>query len=475
MKKILKLGLWLLIVMSLTACGTSSSSDDVIEISSLYDAEAAKVELEKQNTILNDEERLDKDYRHGVYFLDFTEVYERLNREAEIYLADYFKENLEKEDILISNIEIYRSFLVEVEEKNYSFKYIIENHNEEIKSLFLEGIRFKDILSSDDKLAYKIEFHYIQMILSEEIIQNLIPNINSLVVNLYTFDTTIYEENKKLVNGEKHFQLYSDLLKDLSKDTIYFMNEFANKKGSSLVDIHYYIDEEEKLNELKEKYNESFDIMFSIGKGTYFAPKRNKNLLFSKIIDKDRYLSVLLQDVLSNMINKRIEEAGASEYITQFVAPGISNKKSLDVKKALENPQTLIDMFEGDLTFYYLKTPEEEVNYEKIIEVLSSTMSEEDVYHEFVKQYVFIYEVSEEDRQVLVELFKEARLSENYFRDRKGMDTWVSNWAVNRNDSDCFKFLDVFGTKQKMFLNISPVDKTIDSELYIKAYIEEEN
>jgi len=466
------------VLVSGCTINSGSSVDTVINVNSLVEAEVQMIKA-KERVPISEVKALALDYRDGVYFGDYDEVKDKLNKQTEEKVTELLSEIIEVPYIVKAELILYNSGFKEAKENNYDLDEIVAEKQGLIKTANIQIYSFVDGVDENPK---KANYHNIEI--GQPAAKAVYDHFGVRDTDrLRAFDKSLldaitFDEMEQIETGDELFKH----LRSINKSGNYAVSgRYGDREEISDDDT---TDAGELLDFLKEKYNEEFELIDferditrgRLRKVAIVAPERDNSLRFmSHFIrfNTDRYKSVLLQKFISDYINKIIEDEGAGDYIGQFTSVGTNNDTSLDVKAMLDDPDEYLRTipYSFDVGLYYLKTPSEKVDYQMIINVLLKIQDLVEVDLR-ASRFVYVYEVEEVDRSTILELFKSADTSEYYFRD--GMNALAYGQYGIRNNSDCFKFLEVYGKPSYFMYRIEgEMSESTDGENFRRIYKQE--
>lgn len=248
---------------------------------------------------------------------------------------------------------------------------------------------------------------------------------------------------------------------------------------------------------LKAKYNEEF-VWNGVGYNengsvsNLYSPKRDLSLKFMtnySVERGDKYRTVLAQRAMYEEIEKIIEEEGYGGKIAHLTTPDARyleeskdlvtfDMESYDMSKPLSNEEIIDKVFRGtyDTSLNLMLDENEEIDYiklkkicERIAALCPTTYQKKRDFGTRNISLIYFYRLSEEHRQIVVDLFSKEWCTENYYREESTLANMWDNMVRERAETTGFHYLDIYGTKETFYFEILNNAKDI-SEMSIEAF-----
>lgn len=457
-------------VFMLSGCSDSTqtiSNHDLIENARGADEEVAKQNKEKLKGLF------DRQYANKLYLEDFSEVEEALN---EAYIEQFEK-------------EIFDGF---------NFPYFIssevEFYNDSLKKLRDGQISVQDILLSPEEHLREFSTTFFVFATNEERPHEAMHALDEKLIAM----NELY--NAHDIKHRIEWRIYdSEVLKDYKIQDIEAMENpriFLEQEGVILDETYYtdsfvsnyeddtkmlYKKQTEVITILQKKYGLDF---VPLGQDQYmkdmYAPVNELDLRFEELGHKDRFLTIRAQKVFSDKIYEIIEEENASGYIGALVVPNDSgntniNRKSYDLSQPVDDIVFLSDVYEPeyDVSLVYLATNEEEIDYEKMLNITRKIWMLFDNQVGFNKSriafFIDLYIVNDEsEKELITSLLYENRLSERYMSWERGLENIYINMYKRRLENEAYFYLDIYATKLEYFMSVPSNTDLEDVEKFKK-------
>lgn len=502
------------IILLLTGCGGSGSSDMLSGRDMEKEAEQKDKES-MQKVVLEQEGKYNRHFRNGLYFEDLSKPQQELN--------ELFNKHLEKElkRFLQEQVPIYKDipFVLQTE---------VEYVNADAKAYMSGEKKAEEIIDNPDSMMkLKIGWYFFKIFDGEngEDVDFVYTHLRNLL-NQEWVDKYIHqgvEEFEAIIKGydpevlERHSKEEITAAKPIEK----LLKEEHQTLDLILLKTPYYVTKnfednydceggiwDSDNNVLKEalekKYNTEFLPMYS----GFNAYKNNPDLMFEgyfaeEDVVTDHFQSMMYQHLLNKHIRKMVDEAALSDRVLFFVNTE-SKHRSSDGAGSDEEPYDFGENFDEDyflregyrevvdITFIYLDDEAVDVEdtkwatvsllkkkffyplHEKIsFEHRDTTLQDGTKAEGNIKNgYVYIYNMNEADRKVVVDLFRKNALTERAKRPRteKIADVFSLQY-VTRAETQGFHFLDIFGkNKTRITLNrkdiIDDYNEAVEKGLY---------
>ncbi len=449
LKRVQVVGLSSLIAL-LVGCVAQQESVHVIEMKNIVEMNEQQEEQERRDNIMNETMRLEHEYGDGIYVEDYTEIQTKLDEQCNFYL----KEKAEGLDVspywMKGHVVLTNRGYKEAKDNDYDFDWIVENRKEILKEVRIENYTFADALDEMDRVSYKY-FDAIEEKLADQL--DFIP-----VYMVGLFDNENLEKFE--LNDLENLKNAAERIRFLEESNLVDSYRIQPYKGKS--SVYGVTCDNPKKNlkdiyvELRKRYGTEFQMPVEALQehlnwknpthDITFCPKFNPDLRFVYDYGKDKFSSVMAQYLLSVKIEDALKKEGLEDDIAYFIGDAYMGETfNLDAEFDPENPMEYLKTHSvgADVGFYYLIPPGEGVDSEKILNFLLA-YSKDITENQQIMNYVIPYEIEENRKETLLKLFKEAKFSENYFRD----DHLGEGIIIIRNDSECFKYLDVYANKK---------------------------
>ncbi len=446
---------------SLTGCVESSneyvSGHDLIEDAKL------KAEQEVEENRITRKEEFDKHYRNGLYFEDFGDTAKKLNDLMTPVVQEKYASLPYWPVVARSNMEFYNLTLKQYRDEQLSFEEIVANPEEYIRNWSVWLYYFVDYKTHSS--TERIEW-----------IEHMENDASSFVET-----------------GGAHAELHIIWCEDE------FLSEYSVDEATKTEDIqsflvsyaepydYYYITESDfsanridanntlielPLGHLYEKYHEEFKMIGLENDNIVCVPVNNPSLKF-QLDNGDRYLSVLVQSIMTEKAYELIEEEGMTGKIIPFVMPtdntytmNSMNKLAYNTGEGFDSHHFIENVYEGnyDFSLYYLVDEEADIDYAmlqrlmgKIYDIPYNTWDSVDERTYWDKNiFTFFYKTTKEDRDIISKLFKEDAVTGDGFPVRTTMANVASTMDSVRSETDGFAYLDVYCSKLPFIVRSGP-------------------
>ena len=448
---------------SVTLADMAGNIDEVAEQKSLQFKEENK-------------EKFDKHYSGNLYYEDFSEEAKLINeaygeRKIKELKYPYEEENLGKylEYFMKPNVECYNLSLKKLRDGEITIDDILEDEEEHIRSISLDFYYFRE--EKFRFLEFSSDFKRMRDSYREKDVPFEVVVRGYLKSKLRQFS---FEWLKKM---DKPFIFLED---SYSK----FTNEYYTTEGEKFGKI--YEDEKIKsLRTLKDRYNEEFiaihERLESEGFYQVYSPVNDMSIKFDvETIYGNKYACVMAQKMVTKTVNKIIKSKGYEDRIVvfstvEYVPDNHSEEFNLkvdfnNIKTEEDEVKFINEIFPQSMqtTLYYLFTEDEEIDYKGIKEVVEEYQEiypnkEDDINSVFI----YLIKISEENRKIAVDLFKDKDSTEGYFIKRNpGID--LANQFIVRTDHEGFRFLDVYGEQLDFMYWITKPSKDLTVQEFIQ-------
>jgi hypothetical protein len=233
-------------------------------------------------------------------------------------------------------------------------------------------------------------------------------------------------------------------------------NRFGNSLGTfdslGLVKDEYRVEVETIIENLHEKYNVmSSEIFELLSRYTFIFRYKMIDFIVVSGVIHDNVGNIFHQKIISDCVNRIIEEEGMADSIGQFTYTVTGDDNAINIPEALEDIEGYLksaEIYDPQISLYYLLEEGEEPDYEtvrKIINRIDDSIAKEE---RFFQYYVFFYDMNELDQKTQLILFKEADQS-GFNKASGGLSNWQARSHVVDSDHDCFSFLYTFGKKRE--------------------------
>lgn len=476
--KILILLLLILLLLSLVGCNSqSTNATDTFEVKTIFDS------YEEPEKPVDEAERLLKEYSPEYYLRDYTEVKERLNKEAQEFFTELFYEKYEmyekREDVegyinddlkILTEVFLYNKSFYEAEQNNLSFKDIWNNKEEHLKYVNVYIMSFKENIedSIDEDNRFKAYYRFVQSVVSQD-------EFSYYHQILGVYDSRVLKElNLNELLKQKDLELISKELERLNVNYQFYINGKKNSMYANQGDAAYRSD----MDILKDAYGIEFRPSYfdhPVKTGLYHPVMNRKVDFYGTLVNE--FKSAYFQYILSNKVNEILEKHEIDHQVGQFSFVHTNNLQDFDMTSIQEDYDKLIhdEMTTVEITLYVLEVPNETIDFQNVIASISEIQDCFDFESDSksaLSIYVIRYNMeSLKNREVILDLFKVYKSSENYIRDTNGMETWAQNMFVVRNETDCFKYLDLVRDDfQKIYRLLKKIEPTHDVNTFFDVY-----
>lgn len=428
-----------------------------------------QAEIEREALVAAAQERksdLDKMYRNGLYFEDFSKEIEILDTFiAQKVEAEYQEVISPASSILIDpHNQYYNASLKQMKEGKLTPEDFYNNPGEHIRKMMYDQYQLIAGVDAEDHTSQYLALDAKRTSILEEYVAKKLGYIK----------LRIYPLMNKALTREKALELLKErLLKEhiwdngliySSMETPYIINGKSTSGvmiGSRTLDT---------LQRLKDKYHEEFLPVESIGgtqkTGERYASKRYPEVLFENgsWSTEDAYLQALSQKLLCDEVYRIIKEEGGEKFIAPLSVP-VSNddfigKNTYNTVEIPDVKDFLLNAYTGEyqVTLNYLKTSDEEIDYallQRITNRIHILISSEEKSRNVV--LVYFYDVDESDKTIVTDLFKRDMLTASDFDDRESLMGIYSNMYRDRVETDGHHYLDVYAEKLEYLLRPSEI------------------
>ena len=242
-----------------------------------------------------------------------------------------------------------------------------------------------------------------------------------------------------------------------------YEDEYTTEYGNGIFYGEEYI--EYLVGCRKEKYNKEYVFLWQSKNGSpLIADKENANLISDSTLRRDKFLTLKAQKAIGNKINQIIEEEGGAEFIVQYTAPRSFdtyelNSFSFDMTSDISDEEFLKKIYPGvyDVSLIYLKDETigiDSIDYEMLYRITSRIKKYKEDKSD-VNMGVYFYNLPNEDRPLVLDLFKRDMQTSNYFEEDGGISEIYATMYKTREETDGFHYLDVYGVKESYILHLS--------------------
>jgi hypothetical protein len=165
----------------------------------------------------------------------------------------------------------------------------------------------------------------------------------------------------------------------------------------------------------------------------------------------------MAQKMVTKTVNKIIKSKGYEDRIVVFSTSDNetdTHSEQYNLKVDFSKIQTEEDEIKFmneifptkmETTIYYLLTEDEKIDYKTLKEIGEDFQAIYPNYESNVNVFfIYFIRISEENRKIVVDLFKDKDSTEGYFRKRReGIN--FTDMFLTRTDHEGFRFLDVYG------------------------------
>lgn len=459
------------------AVGKSATVADLTAGSAMEEANRVQAFKSKEKA------NYDRHYANGLYFKDYTATKERLNQEFSRWMEAQMAVELKKvkdrwvkngatnlkddtELLVKGKIECYNDILENVQANNMPIEEVLKDAKN-IRSITAEIYSFENMKTKGDDKYF-----------TAPSLEALVNVRNPIITRGIPFEARISSHEKEILkkfslNDLQGMENLRGVLDDFSANSIAsFYEGTESRDGILLSDSVIY-----ELESLKARYGEDFVYLYSKADySTFYAPKRDTSIRFEADRFSSRYLAVTAQKLMSDAVNKVLEENGASDHVVQFTAPvtSASVKEELTMSydvKGIQDPLHFLkeDFPQGFQTsLYYLYEEGENIDFEELKRISLAVNS---LLNETSCMLVYFYKVDEMGQKVLVDLFKQHTASEYFTRPRLGGLNLTEMYRT-RTESEGFRYLDVYGTRDEymLYYGSPPLETALSGEELFEKY-----
>jgi len=455
------------------AVGKSATVADLTAGSTMEEANRVQAFKSKEKA------NYDRHYANGLYFKDYTAIKERLNQEFSRWMEAQMAVELKKvkdrwvkngatnlkddtELLVKGKIECYNDILENVQANNMPIEEVLKDAKN-IRSITAEIYSFENMKTKGDDTYF-----------TAPSVEALVNVRNPIITRGIPFEARISSHEKEILkkyslDDLRGMENLRGILDDISTNTaVTFYEGIESREGGVSSDS---IICESTLKSLKDRYGEDFVLLYRKADfSTFYAPKRDAAIRFEADRFSSRYLAVTAQKMMSDAVTKVLEENGASDHVVQFTAPNTSDsmKEELTMPyevKGIKDPLKFVkeDFPQGfETSLYYLYEEGENVDFEELKRI---SLAVKDLLNKDSCMMVYFYKVDAMGQKVLVDLFKQHTASEYFTRPRLG-GLNLSDMYRTRTESEGFRYLDVYGTREEymLYYGSPPIEITLSGE-----------
>ncbi len=481
--------LLLVMILLLTGCGGSRVSSDMLYGSDMVKEAEQKDKEHIQKVVLAQDLKYSRHFRNGLYFEDLTKPQQELNELFNKHLEKELKTFLQEKAPAYQDVPFVLQTEVEyvnADAKAYMLgekkaEEIIDNPNSMMK-LKICWYFFK-IFKEENEADIDLVYTQLRDLVDKEWVEKYInQGVEEFEAIIKSYDPDVLERHSKeeikeakpidLLLKDEHYTVDMALLKTPYYETKDSEYKFFSRGG--ITDSH----EDIMTGAVMSKYNVELVHLY-LG---FYLYKNNPELMFEtysveKDVVVDHFQSMMYQYLLNQRIRKMVDESGLSDRVLFFIntepksisPDGMgSDEEPYDFGKGFDEDFFLREGYREvvDITFIYLD--DEAVDVERSKWATLSMLENKFFYplHEQISfehkdttlkdgtkaegniknGYVYIYNMNEADRKVVVDLFRKNALTERAKRPRlDGMADVFSLQYVTRAETQGFHFLDIFG------------------------------
>lgn len=446
---------------ALYGCTSRVSNNDIYDVEDLMELSEEVDENEQELYASANRWKFDRHYNENLFFNDYSKEIEELTDAYSKIIDKRFREHQ----------EVTKNYVPEKDfDKPYSFEYFfdleIEFYNSSLEAYRLGNLTINQIASNDEEHIRKIYLTSYSFMDADRVISGVDDLSTQLQEEYFLKNIWIEIVGRSYDSGV----LKKTSLKDLAKmefPIIYLENNCSEQivyaypmyqLGSSIVEGSIANEYKKKL---EKRYNEKFVLIKeNRDNSSYmFALQDNLDLVFDAHKDKgSKYPSAKVQQMVSKHLYEILKENNASERIVFFTTPAEEyddNEKrefdnlNFDFNQPFDDIAFVNEVVPTGVqtTFYYLyDETSEKIDYEMLYEIIKDSYELYPTNSEKINFDVKVYfvNISEDNRKIAVELFKENDITANTFpRTVYGVE--LSDFFISRVDHEGFRFLDVYG------------------------------
>ena len=453
-----------ILTISKGAMSSRNNSGDSIDIAGMAEeSKKQRLELMEDNRAVYRDE-MERMYTNGLLFEDLDEVNLRLNRELEDDIERAIGRNAQAPFFIKSKTVFYNASLKQVKEQGLTLSDILADPADHIRDFRVYVCQFGE----DYALYGKVHDYWMNLIK-----EGLIESHQDLIELGFDSKALRVKSKEEWANSENFLCDMRQYHATLAHGNETFFSSITK----------------EELSELKKKYGEEFYYTFERGQDGHdvYAPVRDNSITFTKIITKDKYLTVIAQEYMYNAVEAILKEEGLADRIAHITFPRSSFNISSDtiscsaisIKTEQDKKNFLNDVYIGDynINLIYLQEENEVVDYdalkriaERVLNIINRQAKGGKEADERDDLYVHFYTVSKEDRAVVKALFERDKITESYFREETLANMFTDMW-LTRTETDGFHYLDVYGDRADFGLRGGgEIDETTTTQEFYDKY-----
>ncbi|WP_430885355.1 hypothetical protein [Fusibacter sp. JL216-2] len=441
-----------LLVLMLAGCSSGGSTTTINSMDAKYEA-GLKDAVRLSELKLSREEELERHYGKGLYYVDFKKEEDEINiKFAEKFEAVYKSKitNLDYPIHAVANMEIMNDSLQKYRDGEITFEDIYENQVIHVRRAMTRYYLFGDL---SIKEGFSAEDNY----------ELLASSFTDIAGGLPYIDTFIADEKYKSSIYEMPQMDYKEMAIYLDERNIDFDALIINGNG-----YHNSNFDDDVLSRLQEKYDEEF-IFIKIDDdpnvdgfndmNALCIPKRDPEIEFYAHTMRDKYFSTLTQGIIGKRMNEIIDEFGLSDRVVQFTFYESMDEFDDEDERLIGKIDTdaIVDPLEfvqqnrnGDYetTFFYLVEPGESEDTELLENLVDEAFfsTKDDHGEALLVPDAQVFQVSKENRRIIVDVFRNEIYAENYFRQGiSSVSEALATYLIDRGDTEGFLLLEVFG------------------------------
>jgi len=439
----------------------SNQSNQAHNFNVLQERAEAVEKFKTQNHMEKMRRVLGRDYGTDLYYEDFSETKERMNREFAESLNKVFGEGSDRRVIIKGGVVLYNKAYKKAQSENLSLEAMLLDVSENVKCIDAEIYCIDTYFTrqGNREMLYRKLNEFYKPFKEMELDQSefTIRIYHEEILDEIDIDVAKEREDfEVLLNNHDNYKLFNNICGN---------NEISYESVARLE------------SRLEAKYGEEFICVNKIWRpyfddGGYsfhvFSPVRDLSVEFDSKRD-DKYLMALAQKKIGASINEIIDNGGATEKLVQFTS--LEGYDSREIIPTEMDDKSFIDayVYSAEISLYYLHEYNERMDYEKILEVVKAVRAE----YQSSSKYslsIFFYEVKELDRRILVDLFNKNLITENTFEKKRNPNGVAEGRYKVRTETEGFNYLDVYGKKMDYMLEIYSMEAY--EEMGARAFVE---